>query len=133
VTLGGGSRQFSRASWLISFSRGSTLSAITADENLVSVLESEIKCSVVNEVPEEDEFEDETIFVRIGDEEEKEEPNDHHAERLIGIPMVISVTKQDDGPCLDFIAKAYVDEIVIDAVYVEEPHKPTYPYQGPDF
>ncbi|KAG5403872.1 hypothetical protein IGI04_009991 [Brassica rapa subsp. trilocularis] len=157
VTLGGGSHQFSRASSLISFSRGSMLSAITADENLVSVLESEINCSVVKEVPGEDElpegfpfrigditgdrvlhlireFEDETIFVRIGDDEEKEEPNDHHAEGLIGIPMVISVTKQDDGPCLDFIAKAYVGEIVIEAVYVEEePRKHTCPYQGPDF
>ncbi|KAF8116915.1 hypothetical protein N665_0014s0174 [Sinapis alba] len=52
VTLGG-SHQFSRAS-LISFSRGSTLSAITAAKHLVSLLESEIECSVVNKDPHDD-------------------------------------------------------------------------------
>lgn len=55
VTLGGGSHQFSRASSSISCSRGATLSAITADENLVSVLKSKIESTVVNEAPEDDE------------------------------------------------------------------------------
>ncbi|KAL0843864.1 hypothetical protein Bca101_017110 [Brassica carinata] len=97
VTLGGGSHQFSRASSsLISCSRGSTLTAITADENLVSVLGSKIKCSVVNEAPEDDEFEDETIYVRI-----ELAPNDPQTQVLNGIPMFITVTKQDDGPSLD--------------------------------
>ncbi|KAG2333081.1 hypothetical protein Bca52824_004261 [Brassica carinata] len=139
VTLGGGSHQFSRASSsLISCSRGSTLTAITADENLVSVLGSKIKCSVVNEAPEDDElpewfpfrfvdaFEDETIYVRI-----ELAPNDPQTQVLNGIPMFITVTKQDDGPSLEFVAKAYVDEIVIDVVYFQKPYELSFPYQGP--
>ncbi|CAF2121733.1 uncharacterized protein At2g39795, mitochondrial-like [Brassica rapa] len=162
VTLGGGSPQFSRASSLISLSRGSKLSAITADENLVSVLESQIESAVVKEAPEEDEFpewfpfyivdadkdrvvylvrkfENETIYVRIelsrslGDDKEKEEPKDPQPEVLTGIPIFISVIKDDDGPSLEFIANAYVHEIVIDAVYVESPLELTWRYKGPDF
>ncbi|KAG5403870.1 hypothetical protein IGI04_009989 [Brassica rapa subsp. trilocularis] len=162
VTLGGGSPQFSRASSLISLSRGSKLSAITADENLVSVLESQIESAVVKEAPEEDEFpewfpfyivdadkdrvvylvrkfENETIYVRIelsrslGDDKEKEEPKDPQAEVLTGIPIFISVIKDEDGPSLEFIANAYVHEIVIDAVYVESPLELTWRYKGPDF
>ncbi|KAG2333076.1 hypothetical protein Bca4012_017261 [Brassica carinata] len=134
VTLGGGSHHRASSS-LISCSRGSTLTAITADENLVSVLESKIESTVVNEAPEDDElpewfpfrfvdavrdrvvylvreFEDETIYVRI-----ELAPNDPQTQVLNGIPMFITVTKQDDGPSLQFVAKAYVDEIVIDVVY----------------
>ena len=50
-----GSRQLSRGS-VFSFSRFSTESAVaktTADENLVSVLESEIECAVNEEAPDE--------------------------------------------------------------------------------
>ncbi|KAJ4867711.1 Mitochondrial glycoprotein family protein [Raphanus sativus] len=148
VTLGG-SHQFSRASSLISFSRGSTLSAITADQNLVSVLESEIKCSFVNEAPElpegfpfrindltwqQDicmirEFKDETIFVEI----DPYAPFDKEELLKGGIPMIINVTKKDDGPCLEFEVEAFVDEIIINGVYVQQPHEPTYPYKGPEF
>ncbi|CAN6806939.1 unnamed protein product [Brassica oleracea] len=172
VTLGGGSRQFSRA---ISLSTGSKLSAITAQENLVSVLESQIESAVVNEETPDDgdklpegfpfriidtpgervffltrKFENETILVEIDptaplDEGKKEEPNDPQAEVLIGISMVINVSKHDYAPCLEFLANAYIDEIVIDAIYVKQPQelsypflakkikKLWYPYEGPDF
>ncbi|RID69274.1 hypothetical protein BRARA_C01375 [Brassica rapa] len=178
VTLGGGSRQFSRASSLISLSRGSKLSAITAQENLVSVLESQIESAVVNEETPDDgeeedklpegfpfriidtpgervffltrKFENETILVEIDpsapfDEAKKEEPNDPQAEVLIGISMVINVSKHDYAPCLEFLANAYIDEIVINAIYVRQPQelsypflakkikKLWYPYEGPDF
>ncbi|KAF2583097.1 hypothetical protein F2Q68_00001072 [Brassica cretica] len=156
VTLDGGSRQFSLASSLISLSRGSKLSAITAQENLVSVLESQIESAVVNEETPDDgeeedklpegfpfriidtprervffltrKFENETILVEIDptaplDEGKKEEPNDPQAEVLIGISMVINVSKHDYAPCLEFLANAYIDEIVIDAIYVKQPHK----------
>ena len=66
VTLGGGSRQFSRASSLISLSTGSKLSAITAQENLVSVLESQIESAVVNEeTPDDGEEEDKVSSIYI--------------------------------------------------------------------
>ena len=66
VTLGGGSRQFSRASSLISLSRGSKLIAITAQENLVSVLESQIESAVVNEeTPDDGEEEDKVSSIYI--------------------------------------------------------------------
>ncbi|CAH2074527.1 unnamed protein product [Thlaspi arvense] len=55
-----GSQQLSRGSF-ISFSRFSTESAVTkttADENLVSVLESEIECAVNEEAPDENVLED---------------------------------------------------------------------------
>ncbi|KAG5403871.1 hypothetical protein IGI04_009990 [Brassica rapa subsp. trilocularis] len=156
VTLGGGSPQFSRASSLISLSRGSKLSAITAQENLVSVLESQIESAVVNEETPDDgeeedklpegfpfriidtpgervffltrKFENETILVEIDpsapfDEAKKEEPNDPQAEVLIGISMVINVSKHDYAPCLEFLANAYIDEIVINAIYVRQPQE----------
>ncbi|WZY81341.1 hypothetical protein YC2023_027725 [Brassica napus] len=156
VTLGGGSPQFSRASSLISLSRGSKLSAITAQENLVSVLESQIESAVVNEETPDDgeeedklpegfpfriidtpgervffltrKFENETILVEIDpsapfDEGKKEEPNDPQAEVLIGISMVINVSKHDYAPCLEFLANAYIDEIVIHAIYVRQPQE----------
>ncbi|KAG2333077.1 hypothetical protein Bca52824_004257 [Brassica carinata] len=48
-----------------------------------------------------------------------------------GIELCICVTKQDNGPSLEFVAKAYVDEIVIDVVYVQKPYELSFPYQGP--
>lgn len=154
----GGSHQFSS---LISFSSTWALSAITPSSNLVSLLESEIQSSIVNvDAPNNDElpewfpfqmidlptervvrltrkFGDETILVvvdpstPIDDEQPKVLQDDE--ELLTGIPMVISVWKDDDGLCLEFGVNAFSNEIVIDSLAVQQPHEPTYPYQGPDF
>ncbi|KAJ4907587.1 Mitochondrial glycoprotein family protein [Raphanus sativus] len=158
VTLGGGgSHQFSRSSSsssLMSFSRGWKLSAITADANLVSVLESEIEGTFVNEDPHDDdldklpewfhfqildslgerdiyltrEFEDETILVQV-----IPPPQLDDEELLKGIPMIINVSKDDDDICIEFAVKAFVNEIIINAVSVLQPHEPRNPYQGPEF
>ncbi|CAF2121809.1 BnaA03g12340D [Brassica napus] len=154
----GGSHQCSR---LISFSSISAVRAITPSSNLLSLLESEIESSVVDEdAPDNEElpewftfqiidlpterivrlirkFDDETIIVYIDPsahlfDEQPKLPQDDE-ELLAGIPMVVDVSKDDDGLCLEFGVNAFADEIVIDSLVVQQPHEPKYPYQGPDF
>ncbi|KAH0889071.1 hypothetical protein HID58_051500 [Brassica napus] len=129
----GRSHRFSR---LISFS---ALSAITPTSNLLSLLESEIESSVVNEdAPDNEElpewftfqiidlpservvrlirkFDDETIIVYIDPsahlfDEQPKLPQDDE-ELLAGIPMVVDVSKDDDGLCLEFGVNAFAAEI----------------------
>ncbi|KAG2335029.1 hypothetical protein Bca52824_006209 [Brassica carinata] len=158
-------QQLSRRS-VFSFSRFSPEIAVAkriADENLVSVLESEIECAVHEEAPDENDvmedgtlfpfeiidtpgegtlfltrkFEDETIQVEVSpyddDEEEEEEEEEEEAEEAeaqsddedeessVRIPMVVSVSKGDDGVCLEFGVTGYADETVIDTLSIKQP------------
>ncbi|KAL0728743.1 hypothetical protein Bca4012_024836 [Brassica carinata] len=69
------------------------------------------------------------------EEEEEEEPNESEDddEEQIRIPMVINVSKDDDGVSLEFRVSAYLDEIVIDSVSIQKPQESEDAYQGPDF
>ena len=82
-------------------------------------------------------FDDETIIVYIDPsahlfDEQPKLPQDDE-ELLAGIPMVVHVSKDDDGLCLEFGVNAFAAEIVIDSLVVQQPLEPKYPYQGPDF
>ncbi|KAJ0261709.1 hypothetical protein HA466_0047790 [Hirschfeldia incana] len=154
----GSSHQFSR---LISFSSTSALSAITPSSNLISLLESEIESSVVNQdAPNNDELPEwfpfqvidlptervlhltrkfgvETIVVLIDpsaplDDEQPKVPQDDE-ELEFGIPMGVNVSNDDNGLCLEFGVNVFADEIVIDSVAVQHPRESEYAYQGPDF
>ncbi|KAJ0235065.1 hypothetical protein HA466_0266870 [Hirschfeldia incana] len=160
---------------VFSFSTESAVAKTTADENLVSVLESEIECAVNEEAPDDNvmedvpegfpfeiidtprertlfltrEFEDETIQVEVDssatyddDEEEEEEAeaqkddeDDEESSVKLRIPMVVSVSKGDDGVCLEFGVSAYPDEIVIDSLSIKQPQgsENELAYEGPDF
>ncbi|CAF1699208.1 unnamed protein product [Brassica oleracea var. botrytis] len=142
----GRSHQFSR---LISFS---STWALTPSSNLLSLLESEIESSVINEdAPDNDElpewfpfqmidrptervlhltrkFGDETILVLI---DRPKVPQDDE-ELVFGIPMGVYVSKDDDGLRLKFGVKAFADEIVIDSVAVQQRRESKWSYQGPD-
>ncbi|XP_013627790.1 PREDICTED: uncharacterized protein At2g39795, mitochondrial-like isoform X2 [Brassica oleracea var. oleracea] len=119
----GRSHQFSR---LISFS---STWALTPSSNLLSLLESEIESSVINEdASDNDEFGDETILVLI---DRPKVPQDDE-ELVFGIPMGVYVSKDDDGLRLKFGVKAFADEIVIDSVAVQQRRESKWSYQGPD-
>ncbi|KAH0889068.1 hypothetical protein HID58_051497 [Brassica napus] len=114
----GRSHQFSR---LISFS---STWALTPSSNLLSLLESEIESSVINEdAPDNDELPEWFPFQMI------DRPTERvlHLTRKFGDETILVLI---DRP--KFGVKAFADEIVIDSVAVQQRRESKWSYQGPD-
>ncbi|KAL1359735.1 hypothetical protein HN51_005068 [Arachis hypogaea] len=134
----------------------------SADENLVQVLESEIKCAYDDnqsqhvEIPDDFPFEiednpgertiqlkrqyqDETIKVQVDIPNvalEGNEEDDDEGEKSSesSIPLVVSVFK-GNGVCLEFGVTAFPDEITIDSLSVKNVNESEdqLAYEGPEF